>query len=440
MSMEGPTNAMKCLHQKTFSRRRYDHIGRRVKKITREYEITFFYDGWNLIEERVAHTSGTDATIRYYWGKDLSGTFQGAGGVGGLLYLTITTSNIEHQTSNSQLFIPCYDSNANITRYLDENGATVAQYTYDAFGNLLDKSGPLCDLFRHRFSTKYFDAETGLYYYGYRFYNPQIMRWLSRDPADVDGGSNLYMFCENSGICKVDTDGRWLWTPNWTEQTARQAINEKIQDMRKSGYTFAADALAHYLSNTGRNIDLSKYANEISANTNWQQSFIDSILAKLREKDPKGTGRKFTIGDIGHAANFDKPMPLTGDIGTVFTKQFEHRFYQTQSMGLFYALYGSRYSYYGTASWKRCNNSNLLVYMTTTKINVDVKIVTWDLLTYPEGRGRTAISSYSAANYLEREHNYKTPYIFLRWNEKGEWTSTFWATINGGGEILKKGE
>ena len=75
MSMEGPTNAMKCLHQKTFSRRCYDQIGRRVKTITPAATHTFFYDGWNLIEERVAHTSGTNATIRYYWGKDLSGTF-----------------------------------------------------------------------------------------------------------------------------------------------------------------------------------------------------------------------------------------------------------------------------------------------------------------------------------------------------------------------------
>ena len=186
--------------------------------------------------------------------------------------------------------------------------------------------------------------------------------------------------------------------------------------------------------------DLSQYANEISSNIFWQRSFIDSVLAKLREKDPTGTGRKITIGDIGHATNFDKPMPLTGNVGNLFTQQFEHRFYQTQSMGLFYALYGSRYSYYGTASWKQCNNSNFLVYMKTTKINVDLKIVTWDMLTYPKGMGRTAITSYNAANYLEREHNYQKPYIFLRWSEKGKWTSTFWSTINGGGERLKKEE
>lgn len=39
----------------------------------------------NLIEERIAYTNGNTSTIHYYWGKDLSGSFQGAGGVGGLL-------------------------------------------------------------------------------------------------------------------------------------------------------------------------------------------------------------------------------------------------------------------------------------------------------------------------------------------------------------------
>ena len=76
-------------HAELLVSNRYDHIGRRVKKITRESETTFFYDGWNLIEERIAYTNGNNSTIRYQWGKDLSGTFQDAGGVGGLLYLTV---------------------------------------------------------------------------------------------------------------------------------------------------------------------------------------------------------------------------------------------------------------------------------------------------------------------------------------------------------------
>ena len=125
-------------------------------------------------------------------------TLQCAGGVGGLLYLSI----------DDVPYIPCLDNNGNVTRYLDANGNTVAQYTYDAFGKTISQSGQLANMFRFLFSTKYHDAETGLYYYGYRFYSPSLMRWLNRDPIEEDGGLNLYGFCGNNAICKYDRDGR----------------------------------------------------------------------------------------------------------------------------------------------------------------------------------------------------------------------------------------
>ena len=64
---------------------RYDHLDRRVQKITPAATHTYFYDGWLLIKEIVATTNGTTDVIEYHWGKDLSGTIGGAGGVGGLL-------------------------------------------------------------------------------------------------------------------------------------------------------------------------------------------------------------------------------------------------------------------------------------------------------------------------------------------------------------------
>ena len=63
----------------------YDAKSRRVRKVTPEATTTIFYDDWNLIEERIAYTNGTASAIRYYWGKDLSGTLQGAGGIGGVV-------------------------------------------------------------------------------------------------------------------------------------------------------------------------------------------------------------------------------------------------------------------------------------------------------------------------------------------------------------------
>ncbi|MGI6494966.1 MAG: RHS repeat-associated core domain-containing protein [Kiritimatiellia bacterium] len=100
-----------------------------------------------------------------------------------------------------------------ITAYVDENGTIVAEYTYDAFGRTIAATGSLADAFRHRFSTKYYDAETGLYYYGYRFYAPELMRWLNRDPIGEAGGDSLYIYCGNNPSDNFDSHGH-VWVVN----------------------------------------------------------------------------------------------------------------------------------------------------------------------------------------------------------------------------------
>jgi RHS repeat-associated protein len=57
-----------------------------------------------------------------------------------------------------------------------------AYYDYDAFGSTLRATGPAAVANGYRFSTKPVDEETGLVYYGYRWYHPELGRWLSRDP------------------------------------------------------------------------------------------------------------------------------------------------------------------------------------------------------------------------------------------------------------------
>lgn len=151
---------------------KYDYMGRRFEKVVDGVTNSFVYDGWNLVQE----TSGTNVT-RYVWGLDLSGSMQGAGGIGGLLCV------IENGTP----YYPCFDANGNITEYVDENGTVVAHYEYSSFGKIIASSGSKKDDFHFRFSTKYYDAETGLYYYGYRYYSPEIGRWPSRDPIGEKG-------------------------------------------------------------------------------------------------------------------------------------------------------------------------------------------------------------------------------------------------------------
>ena len=110
--------------------------------------------------------------------KALSGSLQGAGGVGGLLAVR----------ADGDSYYPAYDNNGNIVAYADDSGAVVASYAYDAFGNTKESSGPLSDFFVHRFSTKPLDRETGLYYYGYRFYAPAQGRDCKGNPCPENDG------------------------------------------------------------------------------------------------------------------------------------------------------------------------------------------------------------------------------------------------------------
>jgi RHS repeat-associated protein len=146
---------------------------------------------------------------------------QGAGGVGGLLAVSL----------NGAWYFPLFDANGNITAYVNEQGVIVAEYTYDAFGGIIAQSGSMADAFRHRFSTKYYDTETGLYYYGYRFYDPAMHRWLNRDPIEEKGGLNLYAFCGNDGVNGWDLLG--LEPPGlnefFTQEKAKYNISKQIE-------------------------------------------------------------------------------------------------------------------------------------------------------------------------------------------------------------------
>lgn len=56
-------------------------------------------------------------------------------------------------------------------------------------------------------SAKYTDGETGLLYYGYRYYQSSTGRWISRDPQEEEGGANLYVHTDNSPVGRVDLLG-----------------------------------------------------------------------------------------------------------------------------------------------------------------------------------------------------------------------------------------
>ena len=180
----------------------YDWQGRRIRKTVKEYvgtwqtlaDRSFHYHGWNLVAE--LDDKGT-VEKSYLWGLDLSGTLEGAGGVGGLLAIRDHAENAVYYTA--------YDGNGNVTGLIDSADVSVAAiYEYGPFGEAIRASGPAADTNPFSFSTKYFDAESELYYYGYRYYNSDVGRWLNRDPIKELGGASLYGFVGNDSINRWD--------------------------------------------------------------------------------------------------------------------------------------------------------------------------------------------------------------------------------------------
>ncbi len=219
----GPNGSLKSLQ---FA---YDSRGRRYSKIvsnwtgsawTRALHEIHLYDGWNLL----GVLNGTNQAIvkSFLWGLDLSGSMQGAGGVGGLIAFT------SWQSPAGTYFV-AYDGNGNVMAVVDgSSGSLSARYEYDPFGQTIRASGIAATLNSARFSSKPIDDETDLAYYGYRYLNPSAGRWLSRDPIGEAGGSDIYPFLNNSGPQHLDLLGLIVYN---IQETIDASVRELGSDV-----------------------------------------------------------------------------------------------------------------------------------------------------------------------------------------------------------------
>jgi len=161
-------------------------------------ETRYLYDGMLAVQERDGNNVPTTTFTR---GRDLSGTLSGAGGIGGLLARTAYDTGTGTHA--------CYhaDGNGNVTAMVNALQFVVAKYLYDPYGNTLAKAGPLAEANTLRFSSKEWCDGPGLYYYGYRFYDANLQRWVNRDPLGEEYDRNLYRFVFNDPINYIDPDG-----------------------------------------------------------------------------------------------------------------------------------------------------------------------------------------------------------------------------------------
>jgi RHS repeat-associated protein len=220
-------NQLVCVLSSNSWKSEFLYDGRNLRRVAKEYawesggwllksERRYIYNGNLVLQERDASNL---PLVTYTRGLDLSGTFEGAGGIGGLL------ARKDAAPPEPQLATAFYysDGRGNVACLLDSNQIVVAAYLYDPYGNLLGQAGPLASANAYRFSSKEVHARSGLVCFGLRYYDPALQRWISRDPLQEDGGINLYQFAAASPVGLLDPWGAQpvLQYPNGGGNVAR---------------------------------------------------------------------------------------------------------------------------------------------------------------------------------------------------------------------------
>ena len=119
----------------------------------------------------------------------------------------------------------------------DDNQNVLARYEYDVFGAIRNETGTSDNT--RKFTGKEFDADSNLYYYGARYYDPYIGRFTQRDP--IGDGVNWYAYTYNNPLRFIDPDG--LRGLNQAETDAAtdffgDMINLEQVDIKESGFRY----------------------------------------------------------------------------------------------------------------------------------------------------------------------------------------------------------
>lgn len=204
----------------------YDEMGRRVETLAEAGSSAgrtrYAYWGMNMIAEIKVTVDGSDnvtaSTIEkaHFWRPGA------VGHADSLLGTAVDPSAA--QAADRKFVLVGNDGRGNVTTWTDgATGTLLGSRDYGPYGELWHESweeGWAEDAFGATgfgFSTEYHD-ETGLVYYGFRYYSPSLGRFISRDPMGESAGPNLYRLAGGDpvnkrdlwGLCEQDPiSGQW---------------------------------------------------------------------------------------------------------------------------------------------------------------------------------------------------------------------------------------
>ena len=166
----------------------------RTQRTNGSTTYTYTYDGGKLTQMKMGST-----TMRFTYG------------INGHPVSLNYDGTVYYYVTNAQ---------GDVAAILNSSGQEVVSYTYDAWGNMVKKSGSLKDSLGTYNPLRYrgyvYDRETGLYYLQSRYYNPNICRFISADSISYLGADgtpvsyNLFAYCSNNPVMGYDPTGEFV--------------------------------------------------------------------------------------------------------------------------------------------------------------------------------------------------------------------------------------
>ena len=238
----------------------YDINGRRTKKVANGVTTEYYYSGEQYTG---MHTSD---------GKDVGAILDASGGLYGIYYDDSTIG-----TDVGQTYYFVYNGQGDVIGLYNHGGKLIATYAYDAWGRCIEAKAVTADDDGHavtdpdhiafinpfRYRGYMYDAESGLYYLGSRYYDPETGRFLNADGLLGANGDilsyNQFAYCSNNPIIYYDHEGYYSLLSTVISsacsaiKTAMPFLKKQARD--KNGFTTA------YKVNNGTDfeVDNSKY-------------------------------------------------------------------------------------------------------------------------------------------------------------------------------------
>ncbi|WP_371906657.1 RHS repeat-associated core domain-containing protein, partial [Pseudomonas sp. HMSC08G10] len=148
---------------------------------------------------------------------------------------------------------------------------------------------------------------TGLYYYGYRYYQSWAGRWLSADPAGTVDGLNLYSMVRNNPVSRLDDQGLADRDPNEDDDGF---VLPKGRKQRNQQPKQSKDA--NTAATAGGSRAEPNYALKDSASTGLRQ-WVESRNSRVKYEPTEAVGRRLV--NVGGKQELRPVFMLTGWIG-----------------------------------------------------------------------------------------------------------------------------